>query len=123
MEGYNCHVPPLDSVVEMRGWQLFNVNNLKLARFKDIFRTPAKSNRIDSAKTLELFQLRDHLPMARDLLQEGMATSAENDILKRLSIGSRPVACSPLKDRLSDLIAVIDLRLYLLPCRIVSAQL
>ncbi len=33
MEGYNGHVRPLDSLVRARGWQLFNVNNLKLARF------------------------------------------------------------------------------------------
>ena len=85
MEGYNGHVRPLDSLVRARGWRLFNVNNLKLARFKEIFPAAAKSDRIDSAKTLELFQLRDHLPMARDVLQEVMATPAENDILKRLS--------------------------------------
>jgi len=85
MEGYNGHVRPLDSLVRARGWQLFNVNNLKLARFKEIFPAAAKSDRIDSAKTLELFQLRDHLPMARDVLQEVMATPEENNILKRLS--------------------------------------
>ena len=85
MEGYNGHVRPLDSLVKARGWRLFNVNNLKLARFKEIFPTAAKSDRIDSAKTLELFQLRDHLPMAGDVLQEVMATPEENDILKRLS--------------------------------------
>ena len=85
MEGYNGHVRPLDSLVKARGWRLFNVNNLKLARFKEIFPAAAKSDRIDSAKTLELFQLRDHLPMAGDVLQEVMATPEENDILKRLS--------------------------------------
>jgi len=85
MEGYNGHVGPLDSLVRARGWQLFNVNNLKLARFKEIFPAAAKSDRIDSAKTLELFQLRDHLPMAGDVLQEVMATPEENDTLKRLS--------------------------------------
>jgi transposase len=85
MEGYNGHVRPLDSLVKARGWRLFNVNNLKLARFKEIFPAAAKSDQIDSAKTLELFQLRDHLPMARDVLQEVMATPEENDILKRLS--------------------------------------
>jgi transposase len=85
MEGYNGHVRPLDSLVRARGWRLFNVNNLKLARFKEIFPAAAKSDRIDSAKTLELFQLRDHLPMAGDVLQEVMAMPEENDILKRLS--------------------------------------
>jgi transposase len=85
MEGYNGHVRPLDSLVKAKGWRLFNVNNLKLARFKEIFPAAAKSDRIDSAKTLELFQLRDHLAMAGDVLQEVMATPEENDILKRLS--------------------------------------
>ncbi len=85
MEGYNGHVRPLDSLVRARGWRLFNVNNLKLARFKEIFPAPAKSDRIDTRKTLELFQLRDLLPMAGDVLQEVMTTPAENDILKRLS--------------------------------------
>ncbi len=85
MEGYNGHVRPLDSLVRARGWRLFNVNNLKLARFKEIFPAGAKSDRIDTRKTLELFQLRDHLPMAGDVLQEVMATPEENHILKRLS--------------------------------------
>jgi len=85
MEGYNGHIRPLDSLVRARGWRLFNVNNLKLARFKEIFPAAAKSDRIDTRKTLELFQLGDHLPMAGDVLQEVMATPEENDILKRLS--------------------------------------
>jgi len=77
--------PDRRRTVKARGWRLFNVNNLKLARFKEIFPAAAKSDRIDSAKTLELFQLRDHLPMAGDVLQEVMTTPEENDILKRLS--------------------------------------
>jgi hypothetical protein len=85
MEGYNGHARPLDSLVRARGWQLFNVNNLKLARFKEIFPAAAKTDRIDTRKTLELFQLREHLPMAAGVLQEVMSTPAENDILKRLA--------------------------------------
>ena len=85
MEGYNGHVRPLDSLVKARGWQLYNVNNLKLARFKEIFPAAAKNDRIDTRKTLELFQLRDHLPMAGDVLQEIAATPEENNVLKRLS--------------------------------------
>ncbi len=72
-EGYNGHDRPLDSLVKARRWRLCNVNNLKQARFKEIFPAAAKSDRIDSAKTLELFQLRDHLPMAGDVPQEIMA--------------------------------------------------
>ncbi len=72
------------------GLRLFSVNNLKLARFKEIFPAAAKSDRIDSAKTLELFQLRDHLPMTGDVLQEVMATPEENDILKRVIAAPAP---------------------------------
>ena len=34
MEGFNGHARPLDMQILMRGYPLFNVNNLKLARFK-----------------------------------------------------------------------------------------
>ena len=56
-----------------------------MARFKEIFPAAAKNDRIDTRKTLELFQLRDHLPMAGDVLQEIAPTPEENDVLKRLS--------------------------------------
>ena len=85
MEGYNGHARPLDALVQKRGWRLFNVNNLKLARFKEIFPGAAKTDRLDSRKTLELFQLQDHLPMAGDVLQEVPQRPRENDILKRLT--------------------------------------
>ncbi len=85
MEGYGGHARPLDGLVAERGWLLFNVNNLKLARFKEIFPAAAKSDRIDTRKTLELLQLREHLPLAADVLQEVMARPEENDILKRLT--------------------------------------
>lgn len=52
MEGYNGHARPLDGQVLARGWRLFNVNNLKLARYKEIFPGPAKSDPIDSRKML-----------------------------------------------------------------------
>lgn len=85
MEGYNGHARPLDCLVRRHGWRLYNVNNLKLARFKEIFPAAAKSDRLDSDKALELFQLKDHLPMAKNVLQEVMPTPPENAVLKRLS--------------------------------------
>lgn len=85
MEGYNGWARPLDTLVRARGYRLFNINNLKLARFKEIFPAAAKTDRIDARKGLELFQLRDHFPMARDVLQEIAATPAVNDKLKRLT--------------------------------------
>jgi len=85
MEGYNGWARPLDTLVRTRGYRLFNINNLKLARFKEIFPAAAKSDRIDARKGLELFQLCDHLPLAKGVLQEIAATPVENDVLKRLT--------------------------------------
>jgi len=85
MEGYNGYARPLDTLVRAHDYRLFNINNLKLARFKEIFPAAAKTDALDARKGLELFQLRDHLPMAGDVLQEVRATPRENDILKRLS--------------------------------------
>ena len=85
MEGYNGYARPLDSMVRQRGYRLYNINNLKLARFKEIFPGAAKSDRIDARKGLELFQLSDHLPLAKEVLQEVRGTPQENEILKRLT--------------------------------------
>jgi transposase len=85
MEGYNGHARPLDSLVRQRGYRLYNLNNLKFARFKEIFPAAAKSDRIDARKGLELFQLSDHLPLAKEVLQEVSGTPPENEVLKRLT--------------------------------------
>ncbi len=85
MEGFNGYARPLDSLVRARDWRLFNINNLKLARFKEIFPGAAKNDEIDARKGLELFQLSEHLPLAKGVLQEVAATPQENNILKRLT--------------------------------------
>jgi transposase len=85
MEGFNGYARPLDTLVRARDYRLFNINNLKLARFKEIFPGAAKTDEIDARKGLELFQLRDHLRVAKDVLQEVRTTPQENEILKRLS--------------------------------------
>ena len=72
-------------MVRQRGYRLYNINNLKLARFKEIFPGAAKKDRIDARKGLELFQLRDDLPLAKEVLQEVTGTPKENEILKRLT--------------------------------------
>ena len=85
MEGYNGYARPLDSLVRSRGYRLYNINNLKLARFKEIFPGAAKKDRIDARKGLELFQLSDHLPLAKEVLQEVKGTPHENEVHKRLT--------------------------------------
>lgn len=85
MEGYNGYARPLDGMILARGWQLYNINNLKLARFKEIFPGAAKTDLVDARKGLELFQLQEHLPIAKDVLQIVAQPPRENQILKRLS--------------------------------------
>jgi transposase len=85
MEGFNGCARPLDAMVRRRGYRLYNINNLKLARFKEIFPGAAKSDRIDARKGLELFQLSDHLPLAKEVLQEVKGTPQANEVLKRLT--------------------------------------
>jgi len=85
MEGYNGYARPLDRLVQDKGYRLFNVNNLKLARFKEVFPGAAKTDAIDARKILELFRLKDQLPLAKDAIQEVIPSSQVNEKLKRVS--------------------------------------
>ena len=85
MEGFNGYARPLDQLIRARDYRLYNINNLKLARFKEIFPGAAKTDAIDARKGLELFQLQDHLPLAKRVLQEVATTPKENQVLKRLT--------------------------------------
>lgn len=85
MEGYNGWARPLDSQVLQRGWALYNVNNLKLARYKEIFPSPAKSDRIDTRSMLELFFLDGQRGVARDVLQRVAVAPESHRRLKYLT--------------------------------------
>jgi len=85
MEGFNGHARPLDARILDHHYPLLNVNNLKLARFKEIFPGPAKTDPIDARKILELFRLQATLPMAKEVLQPVGVAPVENQQLKRLT--------------------------------------
>lgn len=85
MEGYNGYARPLDNMVRARSWRLYNINNMKLARFKEIFPGAAKTDALDARKALELFRLQEHLPMAKEVLQEVYPIPHENAVLKRIT--------------------------------------
>ena len=71
---------------------LFNVNNLAgPTSWRSLKRPRPQGEYIDSRKTLGgCSRLRDHLPMAGEVLQEVMATPEENNDLKRLSRSPAP---------------------------------
>jgi len=85
MEGFNGWARPLDRAVLACGWQLYSVNNLKLARYKEIFPSPAKTDAIDARRILELFRLGADLGVAREVLQPVMAGAPATERLKRLT--------------------------------------
>jgi len=84
MEGYNGLARPLDTLILERGYKLYNVNNMKLARFKEIFPGAAKTDQIDARKIIELFHLQKHLPIAKKVLQEIEPKDDTNAHLKKL---------------------------------------
>ncbi len=109
MEGYNGHARPLDMLICAKNYRLYNVNNLKLCRFKEIFPAAAKTDTLDARKALELFQLQDHLPIAKDVLQLIERSPEENMILKRLTRRRRSLVADRvrlLNSMQSDLRAV-----------------
>jgi transposase len=85
MEGYNGWARPLDQWILQRGYNLYNVNNVKLARFKEVFPGAAKTDTIDARKILELFTLDRHLPIAKNVLQPVCRHGHANTTLKRLT--------------------------------------
>jgi len=85
MEGYGGWARPLDEMVLGKGWKLLNVNNLKLARFKEIFPSPAKTDAIDARKVVELMRLRPLLPQAKDILNEVIPSPQVNHDMKLLT--------------------------------------
>jgi len=85
MEGYNGWARPFDRLILKKGYTLYNVNNVKLARFKEIFPAAAKTDSIDARKILELFSLQKHLPVAKKVLQKISLSDDINTQLKKLT--------------------------------------
>lgn len=85
MEGHGGYARPLDSQVLAQGWRLYAINNLKFARFKEIFPAPAKTDAIDARRMLQLMELRGRVPMAQAVLQEVAPVDAVHEQLKALT--------------------------------------
>jgi transposase len=85
MESYNGHARPIDQYVLDSGYKLFNINNHKLAQFKKIFPGARKSDIFDTRKMFELFTMQDHLPLAKNALQQVYAIPEINEKLKRIT--------------------------------------
>jgi len=83
MEACNGYARPIDQMVLAKGYKLLNVNNHKLALFKEVFSGAAKSDPIDAWKIFELTSLKESLPLAKNALHEVSQISKTNLELKR----------------------------------------
>jgi transposase len=85
MEGYNGYARPLDSMILAREYRLFSINSMKLARFREIFAGPAKTDELDALLGLQLLQAKDFKALDKGVIQEIGVVPEENRILKRLT--------------------------------------
>ena len=85
MEGTNGYARPLDKMVKAKRYSLLNVNNLKLARFKEIFASPAKTDSIDAQQIVSLMMMAPFMDQVKESLQPVPTISEIEMQLKRLS--------------------------------------
>lgn len=97
MEGFGGYARPLDSQILAQGWRLYAINNLKFARFKEIFPAPAKTDAIDAKRMLQLLQLRERIPMACAVLQEVAPVDSVHQQLKALTRRRKQLVAERMK--------------------------
>ena len=85
MEGMNGYARPLDQMVKAKGYSLLNVNNLKLARFKEIFAAPAKTDSIDAQQIVTLMMMAPFMDQVKESLQQVPVIGEIEMQLKRIS--------------------------------------
>lgn len=95
MEGYNGHARPLDRQIQACGYRLFNVNNLKLARYQEIFPAPAKTDAIVT-KSAKINLLENSGGMFGVPVLAGILLPAPGLVTARLRF---PVVC-PIEQRI-----------------------
>ena len=68
-----------------KGYTLYNINNLKLARFKELFSGPAKTDVIDARKIVEFMRVAPSFQEQRRAITEIKPGNMVNQILKLLT--------------------------------------
>lgn len=66
LEGKNGYGAPFDRILGERGFSLYNIDNLKLKRFRNIFGAEWKSDRRDATMLAKLMKLRGQLNVDRE---------------------------------------------------------
>jgi transposase len=66
LEGKNGYSAPLDRILLAQGFTLYNVDNLKLKRFRQAFAGEWRDDERDSLMLSKMLKLKDHLNSARE---------------------------------------------------------
>ncbi len=104
MEGYNGHVRPIDKQVLAKGYRLYSINHLHLARYREMFPAPAKSDSLDAWKIYEFLGELNNPKLKKNAIQEVQQTPEINVKLKALTRRRRRFICE--QTRLSNQIQV-----------------
>jgi len=86
MEGKNGYGSPFDRLLIENGFTLYNVDNLKLKRFKDVFGAEWRNDRRDAKMLAKMLKLREHVDKGKEkaFIEVGK-TPVVNEKLKILS--------------------------------------
>jgi transposase len=66
MEGKNGYGSPFDRLLIENRFRLYNVDNLKLRRFKDVFGAEWKNDRRDAKMIAKMLELREHVDKGKE---------------------------------------------------------
>jgi transposase len=66
MEGKNGYGAPFDRILIEKGFTLYNVDNLKLRRFKDVFGAEWRNDRRDARMLAKMLKLRGHVDTEKE---------------------------------------------------------
>ncbi len=86
MEGKNGYGSPFDRILIENGFTLYNVDNLKLKRFKDVFGAEWRNDRRDARMLAKMLKIRDYVDNGKEkAFIEIKRTPQINEKLKILS--------------------------------------
>jgi transposase len=87
IEGKNGYGAPLDRILVENGFPLFNVDNLKLRRFRDVFGAEWRNDKRDAKMLAKMLKLRDYVDAENE--KAFIAVEKPSDVNERLKILSR----------------------------------
>jgi hypothetical protein len=86
MEGKNGYGSPFDRLLIENGFKLYNVDNLKLKRFKDVFGAEWRNDQRDAKMLSKMLKLREHVDKGKEkAFIEVIKMPGVNEKLKVLS--------------------------------------